>query len=898
MSVVQPVLVILTPQTTVQDAIVQLDQSQSSFALVVDQQRWVGMFTAHHLIHTIAKGLSLTETTLAAVMSPPAIELPESAPSPPPSSQLNAKTAYLPFLPDSARLSLKRVLHCVEQSNQLLWEVFPNLLIRIRRDGTYLDFVPARSFKSFTPAPDLPGKTIFEVMPSDFVQERMHYVERALQTQQTQTYEYQLEFDGELHYQEAQITVSGEDEVLIIVRDITERKQLELALRASESRLSDVLNSANPSIVSVRVFANRTWEYNYYSPGCELVFGYTAEEMMTGIWWSRVHADDQTSVILPLFDDIFAERSVEVEYRFWHKDGSLRWIASQGSSHYEKTQNCWILTAVDTDITQRKQVEIALQESEERFREIAETVSQVFIIRCAKTGTFLYVSPAYEQIWQRTCESLYADPTSWMESIHPDDRPLLTQSLTQQFQGQPVVREYRLLRSDGSIRWIRASLDPIYAPDGELLRFIGISEDITDRKRAEEELRVSQQHLSLALETAKAGTWEFSLADGAVAWSDQCFQLLGYDKNQVAPSYENWLRAIHPDDLEKVQQEVERSLSKECYFQFDFRIVHQDGSVRWLTERGQSLCDQEGKVTGAIGILLDITERKRIEEELRESQRFIQSITDASPNLFYLYDIHQSRNVYVNRRIEQVLGYTAEEVQAIQSRLIETLMHPDDSARFGQNIPYIMAMADGEVFEFEYRMLGKNGEWRWLRSLDTVFERTPDGQPKLLLGTAIDVTERKQAAEALEHSERKYRDLVELASSIILRFDTSGRITFLNEYGQQFFGYSEPEIINRNLVGTIVPKIESTGRNLRLLIAKLCQDPINYPLSENENIRCNGERVWVQWSDKPIYNDRGELVEILSVGVDITERKRAQEQLARPRKRLKLPAELKVDFCR
>jgi PAS domain S-box-containing protein len=189
-------------------------------------------------------------------------------------------------------------------------------------------------------------------------------------------------------------------------------------------------------------------------------------------------------------------------------------------------------------------------------------------------------------------------------------------------------------------------------------------------------------------------------------------------------------------------------------------------------------------------------------------------------------------------------------------------------------------MADGEIIELEYRMRQQNGEWRWLRSLDTVFERTPDGKPKLLLGTAIDITERKQVVEALECSEKKYRDLVELAGSIILRFDTSGRITFLNEYGQRFFGYSESEIINRDLVNTIVPEIESTGRDLRALIAMLCQDPISHPLPENENILRNGKRVWVQWSNKPIYNDRGELVEILSVGVDVTERKRAQEQLA------------------
>ncbi|PSB63094.1 hypothetical protein C7B61_13745, partial [filamentous cyanobacterium CCP1] len=413
---IQPPPLMLAPNATVFSAIEQMNQVQVSDAVVVENQYLVGVFTAQDLIRAIVSGTPLTELTISQVMSAPPVTLltsdvadshavrrsawqhlrqhsPSCLPVVNDQGQFvgavslvdvletsPTKEVHLSaLLPLPARSSTKKVLRQAELANQFLWEVFPNLLIRMTRDGGYLDFLPAKAFKSFTPAPNLYGKTIFDVMPADFAHQRMHYIELALQTQHTQTYEFELEVDGEQRYQEAQITPSGEDEVLIIVRDITDRHQMESALRKSE----------------------------------------------------------------------------------------------------------------------------------ERFQEIAKTVSQAFFIRCARTQQFLYVSPAYETLWERSCESLYADPNSWLEAVHPDDLPSLTQSLEQQFHGNPATREYRIVRSDGSIRWIKAVLSLIKDATGQPLRFIGITEDITECKQAEEKLKLSEQRLSLSLEVAEAGTWEW-----------------------------------------------------------------------------------------------------------------------------------------------------------------------------------------------------------------------------------------------------------------------------------------------------------------------------------------------------------------------------------------------------
>jgi PAS domain S-box-containing protein len=171
------------------------------------------------------------------------------------------------------------------------------------------------------------------------------------------------------------------------ILDITNLKRTEAALRQSEAKLSTILNSAIAVIANFRLFANREWEYDYYSSGAEALYGYTPEELMTDktLWMSRVFPEDLEAVILPGFEDIFAERPIRVEYRFWHKDGTLRWFSASVFSQRDEVADCWVVTTVDSDIsdakaaaTLRKQAEeqlkLSLQEKEALLKEVHHRV--------------------------------------------------------------------------------------------------------------------------------------------------------------------------------------------------------------------------------------------------------------------------------------------------------------------------------------------------------------------------------------------------------------------------------------------------------------------------------------------------------------------------------------------
>lgn len=193
-------------------------------------------------------------------------------------------------------------------------------------------------------------------------------------------------------------------------------------------------------------------------------------------------------------------------------------------------------------------------------------------------------------------------------------------------------------------------------------------------------------------------------------------------------------------------------------------------------------------------------------------------------------------------------------------------------------------------------------EWKHCRHDGTPFisevslNRLELGEETLLQAIVRDINRRKETEQALFASERKYRNLVEHANSIILRWTNEGRITFLNAFGLRFFGYTSEEIIGRHVVGTIVPLTSTNGADLRALMDSICADPVSFEQNENENIRRNGERVWVSWTNHIELDDQHQVTEILSVGTDIMARKQAEEQLRRSEEQFRLIMENLADL--
>lgn len=341
---------------------------------------------------------------------------------------------------------------------------------------------------------------------------------------------------------------------------------------------------------------------------------------------------------------------------------------------------------------------------------------------------------------------------------------------------------------------------------------------------------------------------------------------------------------------ETVRWEVKSPMDQRWYYVIDTPIFRPDGTIskfgmivdihqrkeaeqelersrRNLEERVRSRTRDLTLINEHL--LNEIEDRKKIEKTLRESQERHRIIFDGSRDAIFISSSDGSILIF-NRSASQLTGYGPDELKTLKLFDLYAKVDPE------RHSDYFKRIWSGQSISGEAKIARKDG-----RTIYTEFS----SRKIVIAGKACahtiarDVTARKKSEAALRRSEAKYRELVQNTNSIIVRYDPLGRIRFFNEYARKFFGFPEREIIGQNILGSIIPWRSSSGRDYRSLMMDFLMHPERYPTNEIENVRRNGSRAWVAWTNKPVRDKTGRVVEILSVGVDVTQRKQAQDQV-------------------
>lgn len=265
-------------------------------------------------------------------------------------------------------------------------------------------------------------------------------------------------------------------------------------------------------------------------------------------------------------------------------------------------------------------------------------------------------------------------------------------------------------------------------------------------------------------------------------------------------------------------------------------------------------------------------------ESLENLQKLHYSILLAIPHA--VIGLKDRIIIFANESVENVFGWKPAEIVGKSTRIL--YRSEEDYEKIGKH--FYPILEEKKTHTEDFPCIRKDGKEILCRITASVIgEKMTD---KGIVVMYEDITQYKKVEANLIESERKYRELVENANSIILRLNSKGVITFINEFGQEFFGYSKDEIIGKNAVGTIVPVTESTGRDLKNLIKNICENPKAYEENINENMKKDGSRIWIQWHNKAVFDEKGNLVEVLSIGSDITERIKLEKELNRHREHL------------
>lgn len=299
--------------------------------------------------------------------------------------------------------------------------------------------------------------------------------------------------DGSLYYDEHTITpVRAPDgkvtHFVAIMNDVTERHLAEEALRESEEKFRRMVEEAPEAIFNLAPDQTIT----ALNPAFETITGHARAD-----WIGRPFHPLVEPESLPMALEIFrrcmgGERSKPFELRMRRRSGDLVDVELVVAPLY-KGQQVVGVTGMGRNIMARKLAEAALRESEERFRQLAENINEVFWMTDVEKRRMLYVSPAYERIWGRKREELHASPRTWMEAIVPEDRERIELAATTRQAAGDYLEEYRIRRPDGSVRWIRDRAFPIKDAEGRVYRVVGVAEDITERKQLEEQFLRAQR---------------------------------------------------------------------------------------------------------------------------------------------------------------------------------------------------------------------------------------------------------------------------------------------------------------------------------------------------------------------------------------------------------------------
>ncbi len=534
------------------------------------------------------------------------------------------------------------------------------------------------------------------------------------------------------------------------IRDITERKRAEEIISESEQRFRDFFEKTP---IGLHIFAPDQIIIDINDAELEMI-GYRREEIVGKKTWQDIVIPAQRESFQEHWQEITTKGQIrDIEYTLVHKRGYHIDVILNASSRFNENGNLINTRGSVLNITERKRAEEALRESEQRF-DLAVRATSDGIWEWDILTDEEYFSPAWCEIlgYSHDDPELQHTYDSWASRIHPDDYDhVMNAEKGHLEEGKVYDVDYRHRHQSGEYRWQNSRGQAIFDEYGKPVRMVGCIRDITERKRAEEELRKSNANLEAGQAIAHVGSYDWEIATGGVTWSDEMFRIYGLEKRGEAISFDAVMELTHPADVPRIMERVKRMLQGEVQPPIEYRAVRPDGTERILAGDGIVVFDQSGKPVRMIGTVQDVTERKRAQEELQqntERARLLAKMLDTSSQPFAMGSA-DGRLIRVNPAFCELTGYSEEELLK-DVTWDETLTPPEWRELEARVLDTLMRSGKPQRFEKEY--IRKDGK---RRNVELLLHRNLDTQGRFESAFAFvtDVTERKRAEKSLRESE-------------------------------------------------------------------------------------------------------------------------------------------------
>ncbi|MCU0894833.1 MAG: PAS domain S-box protein, partial [Rhodospirillales bacterium] len=656
--------------------------------------------------------------------------------------------------------------------------------------------------------------------------------------------------------------------------DISARLFAELKeLRAARSEYERIDRGAQVLRLALDATDQGTWDYDVaadrglWDDKAYALFGAApdADLSYVSIVFGMIHPEDRDPVdaatraaLDPAGDGVFS-----IEHRVVHPDGRTRWLSHRGRTLFEgegRERRAVRMLGTVRDVTDDHHAAEALVREREALQAIFDSIP-VMITLYDPQVNLLLLNREFERLTGWSTDN--TEGLTIMEACYPD--PDYRETVRAFMDAVSGWMDIRMRTHDG--RFIETSWANVRLADD---RRVGIGIDVSVRKEAERALAASEQRLRLASEAAGFGVYDFDVETMRSVWSPQLRRILGREGDNGTVPFEDVLRLIHPDDRAEIAARMHAAVREPGHYEFEFRVIRGDGAVRWVLDRGETFAGDDAGQTRArrgAGTLIDITDRKLVEQQLRQSEGRFREMADNLPLIVWMHDA-DGKLEFVNQTYCDYFGLAREDMHTDRWRV---LVHPDDAP--GYVTEFLACVRDRRPFHAECRVRRADGMWRWTEAWGRLrLDHT--GAFLGHLGTSADITERKEAEARLRESEQRFRGIYENAGTGIAIAGLDGRFQSCNPAYAAMLGYSEDEL--RTMVSFELIHPDDREENLVEIRRLLAGEVPSFEIL-NRYVGKDGAAIWVHKHVSMLRDASGRFTHLIALVTDMTERKRAEE---------------------